>query len=159
MILVTLGTQDKPFARLLRALDAHCASGALEDAIVVQAGFTRFESSHLKIVPYFTQAELDALRADAELIITHGGVGSLLDGLRLHKPVIGVARLKAYKEHLNDHQLEILKQFSDQGHILWCEDFDDLPQLIKRAKTFKPRPYPFDNHALLAAIEADLADL
>jgi UDP-N-acetylglucosamine transferase subunit ALG13 len=82
-----------------------------------------------------------------------------LDGLRLGKAVIGVARLRAHKEHLNDHQLEILQQFSDQGHILWCEDFNELPHFINQAKTFQPRPYPFDNQALINAIAADLTAL
>jgi len=152
MILVTLGTQDKSFARLLSALETFKAEGSITDEIQVQAGFTNFESKTMTIFQYLSQPELDALRQQADLIITHAGVGSILDALKYHKVVIGVARLKQFEEHANDHQLEILETFSREGYILKADDLNDLPQLIQQAHSFKPKPYPFDNSTIIQTV-------
>ena len=39
MILVTLGTQDKSFTRLLDAIQEQIDKGIIKDKVVVQAGF------------------------------------------------------------------------------------------------------------------------
>lgn len=152
MILVTLGTQDKSFIRLLNALETFKLDGMITDDILVQAGFTVCASKTMKVFQYLSQPELDELRSQADLIITHAGVGSILDALKFKKVVIGVARLKQFGEHANDHQLEILETFSKEGYILKAEDFQDLPELIQQAKAFNPKPYPFDNSAIIQAV-------
>lgn len=153
MILVTLGTQDKSFVRLLKALDQFLADGLIQDSVIVQGGFTEYITDRFTIKPYFSQLELDGLRSQADLIITHAGVGSILDGLKAHKRVIGVARLKQYDEHVNDHQLEILHTFAKEGYIMKADTLEELPKLIREASDFSPKPYPFDNHAILAAVK------
>ncbi len=152
MILVTLGTQDKPFTRLLDALEKLKQNGLITDDILVQAGFTKYTSNVLKIKDYYSQIELDELRQKADLIITHAGVGSILDSLKFNKKVIGVARLKMYGEHANDHQYEILDVFSLDGYILRCDDFEKLAEVIKSCDKFQPKKYPFDNSKVLETI-------
>lgn len=154
MILVTLGTQDKSFVRLLIALDNQISMGLITEEIVVQSGYTRYESQFMKLIPYFSQDELDQYRSNASLIITHGGVGSILDGCRIGKKVIGVARLKEYKEHINDHQVEICEQFSRDGYILFARNLNDLPALINEASHFEPKKYVFDNSKLIMHIKS-----
>lgn len=153
MILVTLGTQDKSFVRLLNALENQIETGLIQDEIIVQSGYTKFESKHMKLIPYFSQDELDQYRKNADCIITHGGVGSILDGCRYDKKIIGVARLKQYKEHINDHQVEICEQFSQDGYILFARNLEDIPQLIKESNSFIPKKYKFDNHKLIMHIK------
>lgn len=152
MILVTLGTQDKPFPRILSALEAFKEKGLINDEIWVQSGYTQFSSNILNIKDYYSQIELDELRQKADLIITHAGVGSILDSLKFKKKVIGVARLKQYGEHANDHQYEILDVFSKDGYILRCDNFDDLANIIQSAYKFTPKNYPFDNSKVLETI-------
>lgn len=154
MILVTLGTQDKSFVRLLEALEKQCESGLIQDEIIVQSGYTKFDSKHMKLIPYFSQDELDQYRQKAECIITHGGVGSILDGCRYGKKIIGVARLKEYKEHINDHQIEICEQFSKDGYILYAENLEDIHRLIEQSKSFEPKKYIFDNKKLIMHIKS-----
>lgn len=154
MILVTLGTQDKSFIRLLEALEKQCESGLIQDKIIVQSGYTKFDSKHMKLIPYFSQDELDQYRQSAQCIITHGGVGSILDGCRYGKKIIGVARLKEYKEHINDHQIEICEQFSKDGYILYAEKLEDIHYLIEKSKSFEPKKYIFDNKKLIIHIKS-----
>lgn len=153
MILVTLGTQDKSFKRLLSTLEKQIEMGLITDEIVVQSGYTKFESKYMRLIPYFSQDELDRYRKDASLIITHGGVGSILDGCRINKKIIGVARLKEFKEHINDHQIEICERFAQDGYILFARNLDDIPRLINDSITFIPKKYVFDNTKLIMHIK------
>ena len=46
MVFVTLGTQDKPFDRLLKAIDKEIEKGTIKGEVVVQAGCTKYESKN-----------------------------------------------------------------------------------------------------------------
>ena len=111
MILVTLGTQDKSFVRLLKAIDKQIELGNIKEEVIVQAGYTKYESKNMKIFDLVSPKELDSLMKSANIIITHGGVGSILGALKYGKPVIAAARLSKYGEHTNDHQKQIIDEF------------------------------------------------
>lgn len=153
MILVTVGTQDKSFKRLIEAIDHQLEAGLIQEEVVVQSGYTQYSSPRMTIIPYFSQDELDEYRQNASLVITHGGVGSILDALRYGKKVIGVARLKQFKEHINDHQVEILEKFAKEGYLLYASDLAMIPSQIKEVHEFIPNPYPFDNEKLLKHVK------
>ena len=69
--------------------------------------------------------DFDKLMNECDLLITHGGVGSIISGLKKNKKVIAVARLAKYKEHMNDHQKQIVDNFSDAGYILKSLGYDE----------------------------------
>ena len=52
MIFVSLGTQDKSFSRLLELLDKEINKGFITDNIIVQAGYTKYESKNMEIFDY-----------------------------------------------------------------------------------------------------------
>ena len=141
MILVLLGTQDKPFTRLLDAIQDCIDKKIITDSVIVQAGHTKFESREMEIFDYVPKEIYDETIKKTSLIICHGGVGSIFDGIKNNIPVIAAARLKKYKEHTNDHQLEIIKKFSDEGYILSLNDFSKLKETLEKVKTFKFKKY------------------
>lgn len=141
MILVTLGTQDKEFKRLLENIDKEVKKGAIKEKIVVQAGYTKYKSKNMEIIDYIPVEDFDNYIKKCDLLITHGGVGSIITGLKNNKKVIACARLKKYGEHTNDHQLQIIENFSNEGYILSYNDGDDLGEVIKKIKNFKPKKY------------------
>ena len=59
MIFVTLGTQDKGFERLLKAIDRAIDDGTIRDKVVVQAGFTKYKSKNMEIFTEVSKEELD----------------------------------------------------------------------------------------------------
>ena len=61
MILVTLGTQDKSFVRLLKALDRAVEKGKIKEKIIVQAGCTEYKSKNMEIFDLTSPEELDNL--------------------------------------------------------------------------------------------------
>ena len=141
MILVTLGTQDKSFERLLKAIQKQIDLGVIKDRVVVQAGCTKFKSNDMEIFDLIPIDEFDKLVEECDVLITHGGVGSIITGLNKNKKVIAAARLAKYREHINDHQLQIIDNFSKSGYILKLDDFDNLGNLLKQVNSFKPKKY------------------
>ncbi len=152
MILVTLGTQDKSFARLLDAIEKQIELGNITDDVVVQAGHTKYESKNMKVLDFIPYDEFENFMNQCDILITHGGVGSIITGLKKKKKVIAAARLKKYQEHTNDHQLQILKNFKEAGYILTLDDFDALDQVLKEAKKFKPKQYKSNTKNMIKLI-------
>ena len=153
MILVLLGTQDKQFPRLLDAVEDCIKSGVIKDRVVVQAGLTQYESEHMEIFDLLPGPEFEKLMDEADLIITHGGAGSILGAIKRGKKVIAAARLAKYKEHHNDHQKQIIGEFASQGYILELKDFNRLDKVLDKIKTFKPKKYKSNNSNFVSMIE------
>ena len=158
MILVTLGTQDKQFRRLLEAIDLEIEKGNIKDEVIVQAGHTKYSSNNMKIIDFVSTDEFETLMDKCDLVITHGGAGSILSAIKKNKPVIAAARLKKYKEHANDHQKQILKEFSDAGYILELRDFNKLSKLVDKAKKFKTKKFESNTKNMVKLIENYIED-
>ena len=141
MIFVTLGTQDKTFKRLLEMIDKEIIKGNIKEKVVVQAGFTKYDTKNMEIFDLLDKDDFDKYIKNCDLLITHGGVGAILTGLKNNKKVIACPRLAKYKEHMNDHQVQIIERFTDAGYILPLYENDDLGKVIKKSKTFKPNKY------------------
>lgn len=137
MILVTLGTQNQPFTRLLELIE----NSDIKDEIIVQAGNTKFKSPKMKIFDYIPYEEMTELIKKADLIITHGGTGSILMPLKMGKKVIAVPRLAKYGEHVDDHQTQLTSIFEEEGYILEYKDGEDFNELYLKSKKFKPNKY------------------
>lgn len=137
MILITLGTQKQQFTRLLNLIE----ESNIKEEIIVQAGNTKFDSKKMKILDFLSYEEMNKLIDAADLIITHGGTGSIIAPLSKFKKVIACARLKKYGEHIDDHQIEIVEMFADKNYILKIDENTDINELIKLSKKFKPKKY------------------
>ena len=118
MILVMLGTQNNSFHRLLEKIQEMIDKKVIKEEVIVQAGRTKFESKDMEILGIVPEKKLKKLMEKADLIITHGGVGSIVTALKLHKKVIAVPRLSGFNEHVNDHQIEIVDTFDKQGLLI-----------------------------------------
>ena len=153
MILVTLGTQDKQFTRLLDAVQEQINNGNIKDRVVVQAGCTIYSSKDMEIFDLIPKDDFEALIKECDLLITHGGVSSILTGLKNNKKVIAAARLKQYDEHTNNHQLQIIENFTKNGYILGIDNFADLGKTIKNSKSFKSKKYKSNTKNMVKLIE------
>ncbi len=153
MILVTLGTQDKDFSRLLKAVEKQIKKGNIKEKVIAQIGTTKYESEFMETFDLIPADKFNDLMSECRILITHGGVGSILAGLKNGKKVIAAARLSKYKEHVNDHQLQIIKKFTKEGYILELKDFDKLDKILKKAETFKPKKYVSNTSNMIKLIE------
>ena len=130
MILVLLGTQNNSFYRLLEEIEKNIKDGTIKEEVIVQAGYTKFQSDKMRIIDLISKEQLEQFQDEADLIITHGGVGSIISSIEKGKKVIAVPRMHEYGEHVNNHQIEIVKDFNDKGYIIGIEKVEDLKQAI-----------------------------
>lgn len=145
MVFVCLGTNDKSFVRLLEEVDKQINVGNIKDEVVVQAGCTKYVSSNMTIVDLMSMREFSGYIKKCDLLICHGGVGTILDGLKNNKKIIAFPRLSKYGEHVNDHQVEIINEFYNSGYIL-TGDVDDLEKLLIKSKDFEVKKYKSNNY-------------
>ncbi|MCI8394546.1 MAG: hypothetical protein HFH86_03585 [Bacilli bacterium] len=153
MILVSLGTQDRDFSRLLKAVEEQILAGHIKERVVVQAGATVYSSQVMEVFDYISSDEFKSLMSECRVLITHGGVGTIIDGLKQGKKIIAAARLKEYKEHQNDHQKQIIQEFAKEKYLLELEDFSKLDEVLQEVEIFKPRFFESNNEAFIGAIE------
>ena len=149
MVFVTVGTQDKQFKRLLEEVERLIKNGKITDTVVAQIGNTKFktdlDSKFMHLIEFTTQREIEALLENAEFVITHGGVATIIEGLNMNKKIIAVPRLKKYKEHVNDHQLQIIENFNKSGYIIGTKGVEELEEALERIEDFVPKKYNSNN--------------
>lgn len=155
MIFVSLGTQDKPFKRLID----YCENLNLDEEIIVQVGLTEYQSDKLKIKYFLNADEFNQYINDARIVITHGGVGTIINALKKHKKIIACPRLAKYHEHHNDHQLEIIEEFSKDGYLKALGENDDLLALIKSMDDFIPKEYISNTNNFIQKLDDYLSNL
>lgn len=153
MIFVTLGTQDKTFERLLKAMDKSIEKGEIKEKVIVQAGNTKYETKNMEILDLISPDKFQQLVDECDLLITHGGVGSILSAVKQGKKVIAAPRLKKYNEHVNDHQKQIIKEFAKDGYIIELEDMDKLGEALQKAKKFKPKKFKSHTKEMINLVE------
>ncbi len=158
MIFVTLGTHDKPFNRLLEAVQKQIDLGNINDKVIVQAGATKFASKDMEIFDLISMTKFDELVSKCDLLITHGGVGSIMTGLKKGKKVIACARLAKYKEVVNDHQKQIIENFDKTGYIIGVTNLDDLDKALKRVKDFKPKRFVSNTENMIKLVKEKIEE-
>lgn len=132
MIFVTVGTHTKSFNRLLKEVDGLVGKGKIKEKVVIQIGHSSYKPKNVKWFRFTTFPKLKNLCKKARIIITHGGAGSILIALDNAKPVIAVPRLKKFDEHVNDHQLDLVKFLEKEGNIEPVYNISKLGSVISK---------------------------
>ena len=153
MILVLLGTQNNSFHRLLEEIDNLIEKGIIKEKVKVQAGYTKYKSDTMEIFDFTSKDKLEEDIEKSDLIITHGGVGSILLSITKNKKVIAIPRQHEYGEHVNNHQKEIVKLFNDKGYIIGIQELNRLGETIEKINKFEPKKYTRNNGKMLKIIE------
>ncbi|MEM5830887.1 MAG: PssE/Cps14G family polysaccharide biosynthesis glycosyltransferase [Candidatus Aenigmatarchaeota archaeon] len=138
MIFLTVGTIEYQFNRLIKKVDELVEKGKIREKVIAQIGYSTYKPKNFKYFSFASEEEILRLNKKARIIISHGGVGSIILGLQFKKPIIVVPRLKKFNEHIDDHQIQIAKEFGKYKKVLTCFDVEKLEQIIKKAKNFKP---------------------
>ena len=139
MIFVTLGTQKFQMNRLVKAVDEIATD--LSEEVFIQRGKSDYVPKNCKYTDYVDAKEYSKLIEECSILITHAGVGTIIEGINKGKPIIVVPRKNKYAEHVDDHQCQIANAFSTKGCVLSCEDVTKLKDYIDKARTFDFKPY------------------
>ena len=73
---------------------------------------------------------------EAEVVVCHGGFGSIRDTLAAGKTPVVVPRMPENGESI-DHQAEITEELEKANRVLAVYDINDLEDAIERAPLFK----------------------
>lgn len=152
MILVTLGTQKEQFTRLLDYIE----KSKIKDEIIVQAGYTKYNSKKMKIFDFIPYEEMIEYIKKANLIITHGGTGSILMPLKEGKKVVACARLCKYGEHVDDHQKQLTEIFKEKKYILELTEDNDLDDLLEISKKFAFKKFVSNTNEFIKKLEKEI---
>lgn len=136
MIFVTVGTHEQPFNRLIEEIDKIKTDGVIRDSVFIQRGYTTYIPKSCEYTDFCTYSQMHDLMSKADIVITHGGPASFLQVLQHGKIPIVVPRQSQFNEHINNHQVDFVKQVSSRMHnILPVFDIHDLSQVILNYNT------------------------
>jgi UDP-N-acetylglucosamine transferase subunit ALG13 len=129
MILVTTGTNGAPFDRLLKGVD-----GVGDDEpLVIQHGPSQVRPSGARCVAYLSFDDFVAHIRRARVVVTHGGVGSVVVALMNGRRPLVVPRMADFGEAVDDHQLAFGRKLAEGGLVTLVTD----PTRLGEALSFR----------------------
>jgi len=149
-IFVSVGTRFK-MDRLIRLVDKFVASNPSYSA-VAQTGDTDQQFDNIKVHNFIAETSFTDLVKDADIYISHAGMGNILTAVELQKPIIIMPRRLKYKEHVNDHQLDTVSAFSNRDYIYAIENMDQLTVAAEHVLSNSNYQFDSSNNDLTAAI-------
>lgn len=153
MIFVIIGSRMFQFDRLLKEIDMLVEKGVIKETLFAQTGSSMYVPRNFEYSNFLDHDKFNDYINKSDTIITHAGVGSIINSLKAGKKVIAVARLKRYDEHIDDHQLEIVRKFSEMGMIIGLEDVSQLENTMKNLNSAKTKPYAANTSRIINIIE------
>lgn len=134
MIFVCLGTQIFQFDRLTKKLDELIESDKIKEKIFAQIGTAKYIPKNYNFKKFIDKEEFEKYQSQADLIIAHGGTGALIGASKKGKNIIAVPRLAKYGEHVDDHQLQVVRVLEKEGYIRAVYDLEKLYDTIIEAE-------------------------
>lgn len=141
LIFLTIGTQ-LPFDRLVEALDSIACD--LDEEIFAQIGQAKYRPKNFDAVKTLSPTEFKKTFENARVVVAHAGIGTVLSGKKLRKPLVLMARQSKLGEHRNDHQNATAKQLRSVSGVYLFENATQLkehliqPSLIPMNDTQPP---------------------
>jgi UDP-N-acetylglucosamine transferase subunit ALG13 len=116
MILVTVGTHDVGFNRLVKAMDELAAT--LNEQVVIQRGSSTYEPKYAEYFQLTTSQHMEQLTEQARVVVAHAAAGSIMVTLLRNKPLVVIPRLLRFGESIDDHQLQLAKALDAQSRAV-----------------------------------------
>lgn len=134
MIFLTVGTQ-LPFDRLVRAVDDWCDKTGRDDVFgqIADPGPSGYYPTRFEWAKFVDPGKFTEYFEKSSVVIGHAGMGTIISGLTLGKPVVIMPRLADLREHRNDHQLATARQFKGRKLVHVAENEKDLPAMLDEA--------------------------
>ncbi|HEY9826105.1 MAG TPA: glycosyltransferase [Stenomitos sp.] len=141
MILVTVGTEQYQFNRLMRWIQILIDRGFVNpQELLVQYGHCSFWPSNVNSVSLLSRNRFEEYVFQSSLIISHCGEGTLLLLETVHKPYILVPRCSALGEHVDDHQIELALAL-EQLHMPIAWSTGDLVRFLASPRWISPATF------------------
>jgi len=139
MIFVTVGTHDQQFDRLLREVDRLVAQKTIGGKVIAQIGNSKYRPRNYEYFTFSSWRRILDLNKRSNVVITHGGAGSIMLAAHFNKPIVAVPRRKKYGEHADDHQIQLVRELEKEKRVIAVYEIENLSNAIKKAKLLKSK--------------------
>jgi UDP-N-acetylglucosamine--N-acetylmuramyl-(pentapeptide) pyrophosphoryl-undecaprenol N-acetylglucosamine transferase len=142
-VVVTLGSWRQSFRRLVERLVPILPPGA---EVIWQTGHTDVTGLVDRATPWLPAVDLATAVQEADLVVTHAGMGAALDALEAgHCPVV-VPRRQTHGEQIDDHQVQLAAELGRRGlavvrdpeELTACDLLDAAARRIRRGEHARP---------------------
>jgi UDP-N-acetylglucosamine transferase subunit ALG13 len=150
-IFVTVGSLF-PFDRLISTVDAWSEKSGHQ--VVAQIGKTKMTPRHMEYHDLLYAGEYNRIFNEADLIISHAGMGVILKSLVHSKPLLVMPRKVIYEEVTTDHQLATARIYDSLGYINVAWDEQQLIKCLDKPSEIIPRKNisPYASEQLIAGL-------
>lgn len=142
-----------PFNRLVRTVDEWALASDRQD-IFAQIGETDWEPEHIAWSRFLHPPEFTRRFAEAEVVVAHAGMGTILSALQWEKPIVVMPRRASLGEQRNEHQLATARHLSELGKINVAMDESELRNMLDHLGQLRPREKigAYASDSLIAAL-------
>jgi UDP-N-acetylglucosamine transferase subunit ALG13 len=138
MILVITGmSTTKSFDRLIIEMDKIARSGKIPDDVLIQTGCSKYNAKYAKSIDFLDTTQLEEEMKKCRVVVSHAGVGTIMDARRLGKPIIVLPRDQKFQEHVDDHQMKTALSLEVEEGIFIAWKESDLIGMILKALSYK----------------------
>jgi UDP-N-acetylglucosamine transferase subunit ALG13 len=156
LMFVTVGA-TLPFDRLIETVARAKREGLIPERIIAQVGKGGARPDALEeVVETLSFDQMHATLARADIVVCHGGTGSLITALQHGCRVIVVPRLFARGEHYDDHQSEITAAFKTRGLVHEARTEEEFAAALAQARQAVPVHATSDPQALRIFLDRSL---
>jgi UDP-N-acetylglucosamine transferase subunit ALG13 len=159
LIFITVGSQKFQFNRLLQYIDDLVEKHIISDEIFAQTGFCSYQPKHYAFKEFLDREEFHKKISESDIIITHGGTGTIMGAVKAGKRVIAVPRLSSYGEHVDDHQEQIVNQFMESGMLPGVRRLEELAEAIKSCTAFTSVAYQSGTEFIIGSMEQYITEM
>jgi UDP-N-acetylglucosamine transferase subunit ALG13 len=132
-VFVTVGA-TLPFDRLIELVTNLKRKGVIAEDVLMQVGAGGLRPDGVPSVESLSYDEIRDLLGQADIVICHGGTGSIISALRHGCRVVAVPRSAEAHEVYDNHQTEIIEAFTARGLIHGANSEETLIAALERAR-------------------------
>lgn len=132
MIFVTVGSQ-MPFDRLIEAVSLWASKQSVTPDVLAQVGDSLLRPSGVRIVTSLSPEEFRTAISQADVIVAHAGMGSVLTAMEFGKPLVVLPRKSTLRETRNDHQIATARWLAEKNGVFVAMEDSELADEIHRA--------------------------
>ncbi|WP_255993619.1 PssE/Cps14G family polysaccharide biosynthesis glycosyltransferase [Clostridium perfringens] len=153
MIFVTLGSQKFQFNRLLKEIDNLLEKGIIQEEVFAQIGYSDYIPQNYKFKDFLNRNEFSEIMNRCDKVITHGGTGTIIGAIKKNKKVIAIPRNMNFNEHVDNHQYEIVNEFTNMNLILGVDKVESLGEAIKTLGKINFKEYKSNTKVIVDNID------
>ena len=134
-------------------LDKLVEEKKISNDIFAQIGYSDYKPKNYEFKEFLDREQFAEFMDKCDTVITHGGTGAIVGAVKREKKVIAVPRLAKFGEHVDDHQLEIIDQFTNMNFIVGVKETNEIYEALEQLKTIEFKKYISNTENIIKSIE------